>query len=72
MANETDDRPTIERGSYGDRGVLERNRPDGLGFPQGYEQTKPEPSTGGRGRPGYVPPLTGESGVGSQRVAPKK
>jgi hypothetical protein len=27
----TDSRPTIERGSYGDRGVLESNRPDGVG-----------------------------------------
>jgi hypothetical protein len=26
-----DSGPTIERGSYGDRGVLEKNRPDGVG-----------------------------------------
>jgi len=26
-----EDRPTIERGSYGDRGVLGGNRPDGVG-----------------------------------------
>jgi len=30
-----DSRPTIERGSYGDRGVLEGNRPDGVGKPGG-------------------------------------
>jgi hypothetical protein len=29
----TDD--TIERGSYGDRGVLEKGRPDGVGKPGG-------------------------------------
>jgi hypothetical protein len=28
---DTDTRPTIERGSYGDRGDLEANRPDGVG-----------------------------------------
>jgi hypothetical protein len=33
MANNNDD--TIERGSYGERGVLEKNRPDGLGKPGG-------------------------------------
>jgi len=34
MAN-NDDKPTIERGSYGDRGNLEQSRPDGLGKPGG-------------------------------------
>ena len=33
MANDSDS--TIERGSYGDRGVLEKNRPNGLGKPDG-------------------------------------
>jgi hypothetical protein len=28
---DTNTTPTIERGSYGDRGVLEKNRPDGVG-----------------------------------------
>lgn len=32
MANKND-LPTMERGSYGDRGVLEQGRPDGLGSP---------------------------------------
>jgi len=27
----SDTRPTMERGSYGDRGVLEQNRPDAVG-----------------------------------------
>jgi hypothetical protein len=31
--NSNDDKATIERGTYGDRGVLERGRPDGLGSP---------------------------------------
>jgi hypothetical protein len=31
MADNNDNKPTIERGSYGDRGVLESERPDGLG-----------------------------------------
>ena len=33
--------PTIERGSYGDRGVLENRRPDGLGSPSN-DQQKPD------------------------------
>jgi hypothetical protein len=33
MADNDDNKPTIERGSYGDRGVLENGRPDGLGSP---------------------------------------
>jgi hypothetical protein len=35
--NNNDDQPTIERGTYGDRGVLERGRPDGLGSPSDDE-----------------------------------
>jgi hypothetical protein len=38
-----DDRTTIERGSYGDRGVLERNRPDGLGKSSDDQPNLPNP-----------------------------
>jgi hypothetical protein len=43
MANNNDDRPTIERGSQGDRGVLEKNRPDGLGSPSNDQPVRPSP-----------------------------
>lgn len=36
-----DSRPTIERGSYGDRGVLEGNRPDGVGKPSKEQPPSP-------------------------------
>jgi hypothetical protein len=38
MANNDD---TIERGSYGDRGVLEANRPDGYGSPSNDQPVRP-------------------------------
>jgi len=31
--NENENKSTLERGSYEDRGVLERGRPDGYGYP---------------------------------------
>jgi len=42
MAN-NDDRPTIERGGYGDRGNLEQGRPDGLGSPSNDQPNRPNP-----------------------------
>ena len=43
MAND-DDKPKLERGSYGDRGSLEQGRPNGLGTPGGSESVN-TPST---------------------------
>jgi hypothetical protein len=39
--NSNDDKPTIERGAYGDRGVLERCRPDGVGVPSDDQPVLP-------------------------------
>ena len=36
-------KPTIERGSFGDRGVLESGRPDGLGEVGGDQPVLPNP-----------------------------
>jgi len=43
MQSENDDRPTMERGSYGDRGSLESNRPDGYGSPSDDQPNLPNP-----------------------------
>jgi hypothetical protein len=42
MAND-ESKPTIERGSYGDRDVLERNRPEGYGYPSSDQPNLPNP-----------------------------
>ena len=38
---DNESKPTIERGSYGDRGVLEQGRPDGVGYPSSDQEVLP-------------------------------
>jgi hypothetical protein len=41
--NMANDDNTIERGGPGDRGVLEKGRPDGLGAPSNDQPNRPSP-----------------------------
>ena len=41
--DDSENKPTIERGSFGDRGVLESGRPDGLGEVGGDQPVLPNP-----------------------------
>lgn len=41
--NDNEGKPTLERGSYGDRGALESNRPDGHGTPSEDAPILPSP-----------------------------
>jgi hypothetical protein len=43
MTAAANDDSTIERGSYGDRGVLEKGRPDGVGKPSNDQPNFPNP-----------------------------
>jgi len=51
-------KPTIERGSFGDRGVLESGRPDGLGEVGGDQPVLPNPQA--VKVPGDVTPCKGK------------